>query len=1125
MERTSVTHKPRRRRRLLIFGALLLVFGLAIFGAWLAAPFVAKNMLHKQFARAEGRTGIAFHTSRVETAGLRTLKLEDLQLTHPTTEEPLGTIALIEIEIDPWKSLRGSPVVKALSLQGIHFNIHRGADGKSLFDELRPGNTPDDDPLSTDDESSPEQASHISIKDRVEQALRHFGGTYPDVIAEDLSLTFTSDSEPWPLTSLSSDRFTLTAGADNAPFEALITVDASPATSLQLPDRIEISGTLKTPAHRSTLDVIMEPPLRIADLPHLPFLAVSASGFSIGDDYTLQITSPRLSTFFGESPEPLIGAERVQAQLRGWERDPRHLSLIGFEVDALRVFLNYHEEGASNLGELLSIIRRSAAKDTLSRARHVARAIHARQQPASDATDTTQADTSNPSPSSDLSKLPIRQWLTNYLPESTTLRDFRLVVDDARTHENLTRPASHFELRGEVITLTHRPVNGILEGELKFQIETEDEVAHTDIHLSIPYRRGDWNAKVDIGKLQLAQFSQLAGPRFARYLQGGEVTATLDITNDGGQQQATRFDGLFAIRELRLHHGSVAEAPIELDSASIQARGFYDPSMPLPPPELIEELPTPAEDDPSLEETPPAANLAENTDQEEEKLPPPTKGALVIETALASLGEVEAAFSLNIHGIENRRLPNRAALRVDLESTPLPALIEAIPAALQGPLNGMRMQGSLEWDFHLEVPFYKARDMRWESVATLSDDFKVLYLPPQVDVFKLFDAFSHTIYDEWKITQHRREREYFYERKIQIPTMRPTPATWLLENTTLTLEEIDKIRRDREWPPVPRWTPDSPFDRELLDSPEYWLTNHALSQAAPRPWKDPAPNVAAQPFWQRWAQLGGQQIENEEDQILRYEEPEPIPYYITEVKVDPDRYGPYVYVPLHHISPYLPRAIMTTEDTSFFTHSGFNFLAIRHSVEANIERGRFHRGASTISMQLAKNLFLNRQRVLSRKLQEVVLVWLMESVAEVPKERMMELYLNIIEYGPGIFGIHEASMHYFGKRPDELTIAEVAWLVSIVPSPKRHHVYYDRGEIPPFWLRRMGRYIRAMHRRDRITEEEMEAALEEIPEFYFPQDGEALLRVYAEQERAQASTASQLIDEPPQESPPALSID
>jgi membrane peptidoglycan carboxypeptidase len=206
-------------------------------------------------------------------------------------------------------------------------------------------------------------------------------------------------------------------------------------------------------------------------------------------------------------------------------------------------------------------------------------------------------------------------------------------------------------------------------------------------------------------------------------------------------------------------------------------------------------------------------------------------------------------------------------------------------------------------------------------------------------------------------------------------------------------------------------------------------------------------------------------------------------------------YGQYTYVPLQHISPWMIRAAMTTEDNSFFKHHGFNWYALKDSVEDNIEAGGYVRGASTISMQLVKNVFLYRNKVLARKFQEAFLVWLMEDVADIPKARLLELYFNVIEYGPGIYGIHDAAVHYFGKRPDRLTLTEVAWLVSIVPNPKKYHIYYERGSISDAWFRHVLRYVRVMHNRGRVTELEYELAKDQKPEFYKPADGEPLMRL------------------------------
>jgi len=245
------------------------------------------------------------------------------------------------------------------------------------------------------------------------------------------------------------------------------------------------------------------------------------------------------------------------------------------------------------------------------------------------------------------------------------------------------------------------------------------------------------------------------------------------------------------------------------------------------------------------------------------------------------------------------------------------------------------------------------------------------------------------------------------------------------------------------------------MSREFVSSPQYWLSPHAERQAPGKPWR--------------------------EGDVIQRSQTQP--------------YGPYVFVPLHHISKWMTRAVLTTEDNSFFKHDGINYFALKESVEDNIEAGgKFRRGASTISMQLVKNLFLDQKKLLARKLREAFLVWLMEKVVDVPKERILEVYFNIIEFGPGIFGIHDAAVHYFGKRPSDLTLGEVAWLVSIVPNPKKYHFYWDRGEITPSWFRRMSRYINVMHNRERTTVEERDEALAEPPAFYKPEADDPVLR-------------------------------
>jgi hypothetical protein len=142
------------------------------------------------------------------------------------------------------------------------------------------------------------------------------------------------------------------------------------------------------------------------------------------------------------------------------------------------------------------------------------------------------------------------------------------------------------------------------------------------------------------------------------------------------------------------------------------------------------------------------------------------------------------------------------------------------------------------------------------------------------------------------------------------------------------------------------------------------------------------------------------------------------------------------YTPLNQISPDLRNALLTSEDYNFFTHKGFNEKAFRVSIATNFKEKSFKRGASTISMQLVKNAFLSRNKTLSRKVEEILIVWLIENQRIVPKERMYEVYLNIIEWGKNIYGIGEAARYYFAKRPADLDLGESIFLAFVVPRPK-----------------------------------------------------------------------------------------
>jgi len=139
---------------------------------------------------------------------------------------------------------------------------------------------------------------------------------------------------------------------------------------------------------------------------------------------------------------------------------------------------------------------------------------------------------------------------------------------------------------------------------------------------------------------------------------------------------------------------------------------------------------------------------------------------------------------------------------------------------------------------------------------------------------------------------------------------------------------------------------------------------------------------------------------------------------------------------LENISPNFQNALLTAEDPSFYRHKGFVEESIRKSIAVNFKEKKFKRGGSTISMQLVKNVFLSRKKTLVRKAEEILIVWLIENNHLVSKRRMLEVYFNIIEMGNNVYGIGEASRHYFGKTPAELTLGEGIFLANIVPKPK-----------------------------------------------------------------------------------------
>jgi monofunctional biosynthetic peptidoglycan transglycosylase len=149
------------------------------------------------------------------------------------------------------------------------------------------------------------------------------------------------------------------------------------------------------------------------------------------------------------------------------------------------------------------------------------------------------------------------------------------------------------------------------------------------------------------------------------------------------------------------------------------------------------------------------------------------------------------------------------------------------------------------------------------------------------------------------------------------------------------------------------------------------------------------------------------------------------------------------WVELSDISPDLVRAVIIVEDQTFYHHRGFDWKAIRRALNKNIEKKRIIRGGSTITQQLAKNIFLKPSRSLTRKIRETLITYYLEEALS--KDRILELYLNVIEWGPEIYGIEAASQFYFRKSSGELSIAEAIRLASVLNNPHRFSPLIDNS--------------------------------------------------------------------------------
>ncbi|MCH6558211.1 MAG: monofunctional biosynthetic peptidoglycan transglycosylase [Nitrospirae bacterium] len=167
----------------------------------------------------------------------------------------------------------------------------------------------------------------------------------------------------------------------------------------------------------------------------------------------------------------------------------------------------------------------------------------------------------------------------------------------------------------------------------------------------------------------------------------------------------------------------------------------------------------------------------------------------------------------------------------------------------------------------------------------------------------------------------------------------------------------------------------------------------------------------------------------------------------------------WVWIPLSRISPHLKRAVIVAEDGAFYSHEGFDWEGIKEAAARNLEKGKLHRGGSTITQQLAKNLYLSSEKSLLRKAHEALITRTLEH--QLTKSRILELYLNVVEWGRGIYGAEAAARHHFGKSAAALNLEEAVLLAAILPAPRQH----DPIRITPSLSKRRQHILKWMRKR------------------------------------------------------------
>ncbi|QDG54128.1 hypothetical protein FIV42_26310 [Persicimonas caeni] len=1083
MSDSALKKSSKLRKVAIISGIVVAVcLVLAAVGYWLVVPGIADSVVRNKLEAAEKKLGVDIEMQRVATSGLSGVSLHGFKIVDPETEAAVVEVGSMSASIDAFELLLGNRELSGISVSDATLHVHRNADGSTNLEQIlarRGGDADREDGDETTEDKDADDGTSTDESSASASFLRFFGGEWPDVDVKNAKIVLTAaeGAEPWPVDEIATDALTLDSDGESARFETVLALahgDANPRWTL--PQKIDIVATLRVPLLESTGNVTFDTPLEVVDVGPYPFLRLGVGGFSLDDDNTVGVHKLSLGVQGAAEPTRLVSIERVAATLRSLEPNLENLRPLEVRIEKPVVTIDHDAQYGSGLSDLNHLLRRPLAHHVRGQAKGIVKAIVEKK-----GLEFEEDEDKGGGLMAKLGEVNWTKFLGQQAPQQVVIEGATIEVSDKRPLALATMDET-IALRDGYFEFNHRAIHGELVFSAGFvaQANGDEPRGKVDADFSWSYRDKSLELDANLDSLSLPWLVQLAGGQVADKIRGGVVRADIEAKREAKKRRLD-LKGLLSIENGHVFFAPVTEEPIEGLTASYVFEAHYDPKQKVPEPKLLKERAIDVnkpEDDDSKDQA--QAKKARTDAGEEEKPRPPQRGAFVVSKGEVELNGVKGEFMPAIYGLDGAKRPARFDLAVRLPKTDVMNLFDAVPVAIQGPVAGTKMKGSFGWTLDAEVPLYDAGDMKWKSKPLL-ENFELVSMPKQVDVHKMREEFELEIYDptlEWK-------------RKVTIPEMRPVPIEWLVSHSGLTAEEFEERRKEREWPPryAKDYEPDPDNDgipNRLMPHPAPWQDDLETMPASVEPDFGLNDSPSFEPLRPEPRQQGVQKVRTKPKKKAMV-------LWKDEKKEHP--YGEYTYVPLQYISPWMVRAAMTTEDNSFFKHHGFNWYALKDSVEDNIEAGAYVRGASTISMQLVKNVFLNRKKVLARKIQEAFLVWIMEDVVDVPKARLLELYFNVIEYGPGIYGIHDAAVHYFGKRPDKLTLTEVAWLVSIVPNPKKYHIYYERGRISNAWFRHMLRYVRVMHNRGRVTELEYELAKNQKPEFYKPADGEPLMRM------------------------------